>query len=90
MQKCVLDHFPLPPRDADAAISPAVKSTSVPGSGTAATPAAAIAEPVIGAPACDGSKMKVPPAPTVKLVPSGKAVDEVATSVPPLTLVPPL
>jgi len=43
-----------------------------------------------GAPAIDGSKMKVPLAPTVKLVPLGKAVLEVAISIPALTFVPPV
>jgi len=50
--------------------APAINSVSVPGSGTAT----AAAEFETGAPATDGSKMNDPPAPTVKLDPSGRAV----------------
>ena len=60
--------------------------SNVPGSGTAATLDAAIGAPL----AAEGSKTNVPPAPTFKLVPSGMAVDVVATSVPANTVVPPL
>ena len=48
------------------------------GSGTAI----AVAEVVTGAPAADGSKMNVPPAPTVKLFPSGRASSFAKMSVP--------
>lgn len=37
-----------------------------------------------------GSNMNVPPAPTVRLVPSGRASDSVTISVPPVTKVPPM
>ena len=42
------------------------------------------------APAAKGSKINVPPAPTVKLNPSGRAVLEASISVPAMTSVPPL
>jgi len=48
----------------------AVTKANITGSGTAATAAA----PTTGAPANVGSKMNVPPAPTVKRVPMGKTV----------------
>ena len=63
-------------------------NTSVPGSGTAAI--ASPDEPATGDPASEGSKMNVPPAPTVKLVPTGKAAAEVAISVPASTVVLPV
>ena len=65
---------------AAAATTPAtLNSSKVPGSGTAATTAprdAAIEVPAAGEPACEGSKMNTPPAPTVKLDPSGRAALE--------------
>ena len=62
-----------------------------PGSGTAATPfaldsAAACAN---GVPASEGSNTNVPPAPTVKLVPVGRAPPVATISVPSATVVPP-
>ena len=72
-------------------IAPASKSTSVPGSGTAATPAAGEAITPAAIPAVAvGSKMKVPSAPTVRLLPAGKAEAVVTMSVPSATVVPPL
>jgi len=50
-------------------MAPAASSISVPGSGTGE-----MVDAVAGAPAIEGSKMNVPPAPTVKLVPPGRAV----------------
>jgi len=64
--------------------APAIKSTSVPGSGTAAA-----AEFITGEPADEGSKMNVPPAPAINVVPEGKAFEFVTTNVPALTNVPP-
>ena len=49
--------------------NPAASRASVPGSGTATTALAETAPPVTGDPVNDGSKMNVPPAATVKLVP---------------------
>jgi hypothetical protein len=40
--------------------------------------------------ASEGSKLNIPPAPIVKLEPSRRAVFEVTTSVPAVTVVPPL
>ena len=53
-------------------------------------PAEAAAPLSSGAALAMGSKSNVPPAPTVKLVPSGKAADVRAISVPPETVVPPV
>ena len=63
----------------------AASSKSVPGSGTAAT----AAYPATGEPVAIGSKMNVPPLPTVRLVPVGKAAAAVMASVPASTMVPP-
>ena len=73
----------------NATASPVAKSTSVPGSGTAVTPAET-APPVTGDPACVGSKMNVPPAPTVRLPPAGRADAALTANVPWSTSVPPL
>ncbi len=57
---------------------------------TAASPVAEAATPATGAPAAWlGSKTKVPPAPTVRLLPSGKAPALATISVPALFTVPP-
>jgi len=45
---------------------------------------------ITGVVAAEGSKINVPPASMVRLPPSGKAVDAAATSVPALTVVPPV
>src|SRR5271166_6195396 len=66
--------------------APRPRRVNVDGSGTATTEA----EFVTGEPASEGSKMKVAPAPTVTLVPSGRAVLSVMISVPASTVVPPL
>ena len=49
--------------------APASNRASVPGSGTVETDRAATTEPFTGEAAAEGSKMNVPPAPTVKLDP---------------------
>ena len=61
-------------------MAPTPKSSSVPGSGTAATEAEG--EETIGAAtSAVGSKTNVPPAPTLKLVPSAMALEVVTFSV---------
>ena len=60
-------------------------STRVPGSGTVATIASGEASPLVvssDAPVTEGSKMNVVPAPTVKFVPAGRALEFVRYSVP--------
>ena len=49
----------------------ATSSASVPGSGTGAI--AKVADSAAGTAASEGSKSNVPPAPTVKFVPPGRA-----------------
>ena len=73
------------------ASSPATSNSSVPGSGTAATSADETATAVLtpGVPLTDGSKMNVPPAPTVKFDPPGRAPLLFTISVPASTFVPP-
>ena len=56
----------------------------------AVTAAAVVTLETLDGPVDDGSKMNVPPAPTVRLVPTGKAPEWAMTSVPLLTVVPPL
>ena len=66
----------------------ALSNANAPGSGTL-SPAAA-GNPALGAAVAAGSKMDVPPAPTVKLEPAGRALAAAATSVPASTYVPPV
>ena len=59
----------------------AVRKETESGTGMVSASSAALAE---------GSKTNVPPAPTVKLVPSGRASELVTYNVPALTVVPPV
>ena len=74
--------------------SEAAKRASVPGSGTAATTPAGRAATIVAdaatrEPVSVGSKMKVPPAPTVRLEPTGMAPESFAIKIPLSTYVPP-